>query len=156
MILFHGSNIDIQEIDVSRGQKFKDFGQGFYTTPIRQQAESWANRIALTFGGEPVVNRFEFDLDKAVNDGLKVLIFDEPSPEWALFVMANRNTDNETVHEYDIVIGPVADDKMVRLFSLYRQEFINLEAVVEGLKYKGLNSQYFFGTQRSIKYLHKL
>lgn len=38
MKLYHGSNLSIQNIDLSKGQKYKDFGQGFYTTHLREQA----------------------------------------------------------------------------------------------------------------------
>ena len=38
MILYHGSNLPIDSIDLSQGKKFKDFGQGFYTTHLKDQA----------------------------------------------------------------------------------------------------------------------
>ena len=102
----------------------------------------------------PVVTEFEFDLQSAVSAGLKVKQFEKPDREWALFVMANRRQDgNEFHHDYDIVIGPVADDRMARLFGLYDMEIIDLDAVVAGLIYKDLNSQYFFATEQSLKYI---
>lgn len=157
MILYHGSNRPIHDIDLSQGKKFKDFGRGFYTTHIKEQAVYWSRRIADRFGGTPTVTEFEFNLDGAVNAGLNVKIFDKPDKEWALFVMANRRQDdNEFHHDHDIVIGPVADDNMARLFGLYDMEIIDLDAVVSGLIYKDLNSQYFFATEASLKYLNRL
>ena len=154
MILYHGSNQPIHEIRLSEGKKYKDFGQGFYTTHIKEQAVYWSRRIAERFGGVPVVTEFEFDLQSAVSAGLKVKQFEKPDREWALFVMANRHQDgNEFHHDYDIVIGPVADDRMARLFGLYDMEIIDLDAVVAGLIYKDLNSQYFFATEQSLKYI---
>ncbi len=154
MILYHGSNQPIHEIRLSEGKKYKDFGQGFYTTHIKEQAVYWSRRIAERFGGVPVVTEFEFDLQAAVSAGLKVKQFEKPDREWALFVMANRRQDgNEFHHDYDIVIGPVADDRMARLFGLYDMEIIDLDAVVAGLIYKDLNSQYFFATEQSLKYI---
>ena len=71
--------------------------------------------------------------------------------------MANRSQNNEEYrHDYDIVIGPVADDRMARLFGLYEMEIIDLDAVVAGLIYKDLNSQYFFATERSLNYIRKV
>ena len=71
--------------------------------------------------------------------------------------MANRQQGHvEFHHDYDIVIGPVADDKMARLFGLYDMEIIDLEAVVSGLTYKDLNSQYFFATEEAVKYLKRI
>lgn len=157
MKLYHGSNQDIERIELSRGKKYKDFGQGFYTTHIYDQAEYWSKRVANRFGGTPKVTGFEFDLSAAISEGLNVKIFDYPDKEWALFVMANRKQEGEEFrHDYDIVIGPVADDKMARLFGLYDMEIIDLDAVVAGLIYKDLNSQYFFATESSLKFIRKI
>ena len=157
MILYHGSNRPICEIDLAKGKKYKDFGQGFYTTHLREQAVYWSRRIADRFGGEPAITAFEFDLDAATAEGLNIKIFEKPDKEWALFVMANRrNGVPEFRHDYDIVIGPVADDRMARLFGLYDMEIIDLDAVVAGLVYKDLNSQYFFATEKALKYLSPL
>lgn len=156
MRLYHGSNEVISAIDISKGKKYKDFGQGFYTTHIEEQAVLWSKRIAERYGGNPVVTEFEFDLEKAHKEGLKIKIFEKPDKEWALFVMANRNREIDFHHDYDIVIGPVADDNMARLFGLYDMNIIDLEAVVAGLIYKDLNSQYFFATEESLKYIHNL
>lgn len=157
MKLYHGSNQPIHNIDLSKGQKYKDFGQGFYTTHLREQAIFWSKRIADRFGGTPTVTEFEFDMDSALSDKLNIKIFSVPDKEWALFVMANRMQNNEEFrHDYDIVIGPVADDRMARLFGLYEMDVINLDAVVAGLIYKDLNSQYFFATERSLKYLGRI
>ncbi len=157
MKLYHGSNCLIDVIDLSFAKKYKDFGPGFYTTHLPEQALFWSRRIAERFGGLPTVTEFEFDLDTAIDDGLKIKVFEHPDREWALFVMANRRQDGEEFkHDYDIVIGPVADDKMARLFGLYDLEIIDLDAVVAGLVYKDLNSQYFFATERSLKYIKRL
>lgn len=154
MILYHGSNMLIRDVDLSRGKAYKDFGRGFYTTHIKQQAEYWSRRIANRYGGTPTVSVFEFDIQAAISAGLKVKVFETPDKEWALFVMANRRQDNDEFrHDYDIVAGPVADDNMARLFGLYDMEIINLEAVVDGLIYKNLNSQYFFATEKSLQFL---
>lgn len=157
MKLYHGSNQAIQRIDLSLGQKYKDFGQGFYTTPLREQALFWSRRISDRFGGEPTVSEFEFDMESAVSDGLNIKIFEKPDKEWALFVMANRKQDGKAFrHDYDMVIGPVADDRMARLFGLYDMDIIDLDAVVSGLIYKDLNSQYFFATERSLHYIQRV
>lgn len=154
MRLYHGSNQPIHSIDLAKGRPFKDFGKGFYTTHLSEQAVYWSRRIADRFGGNPYVTVFEFDLERATTDGLNIKVFEQPDKEWALFVMANRKvSDVEFRHDYDIVIGPVADDNMARLFGLYDMEIIDLEAVVSGLVYKNLNSQYFFATEKSLNYL---
>ena len=157
MILYHGSNQRIDKIDLSQSNKFKDFGQGFYTTHLQDQAFYWSRRIADRFGGVPTVTEFEFDLEAAIAAGLNVKVFENPDKEWALFVMANRKQDREEFHhDYDIVIGPVTNDNMARLFGLYDMEIIDLDAVVAGLVYKDLNSQYFFATEASLKYIRRI
>lgn len=155
--LYHGSNMPIVSVDLSKGQKYKDFGQGFYTTHLQEQAIYWSTRISDRFGGTATVTEFEFDLNAALADGLNVKVFQQPDKEWALFVMANRRQDGgDFCHDYDIVIGPVADDRMARLFGLYDMEIIDLDAVVAGLIYKDLNSQYFFATERSLNYIKRI
>lgn len=157
MRLFHGSNQPILNIDLSKGKKYKDFGQGFYATHIREQATYWSKRMSDSFGGNATVTEFEFDMDGAIADGLNIKTFNLPDKEWALFVMANRKQNGDDFHhDYDIVIGPVADDRMARLFGLYDMEIIDLDAVVAGLVYKGLNSQYFFATERSLNYINRI
>lgn len=157
MKLYHGSNQQIENIDLSKGKKFKDFGQGFYATHLEKQALEWSKTVTNRFGGTPTVMKYEFDLDKAIAAGLNVKVFEVADREWALFVMANRDRSGEEYHhDYDIVIGPVADDDMARLFGLYDMKIIDLEAVVAGLIYKDFNSQYFFATERAIKFLVKL
>lgn len=157
MKLYHGSNQPIHNIDLSKGKKYKDFGQGFYTTHLPEQAVYWSKRISDRFGGIATVTEFEFDMDAALAEGLNVKIFEKPDKEFALFVMANRKQSGEDFsHDYDIVIGPVADDRMARLFGLYDMEIIDLDAVVAGLIYKDLNSQYFFATARALNYLKRV
>lgn len=157
MKLYHGSNQPIHNIDLSKGKKYKDFGQGFYTTHLPEQAVYWSKRISDRFGGIATVTEFELDMDAALAEGLNVKIFEKLDKEWALFVMANRKQSGEDFsHDYDIVIGPVADDRMARLFGLYDMEIIDLDAVVAGLIYKDLNSQYFFATERALNYLKRV
>lgn len=157
MILYHGSNTSVREVDLSKCRPFKDFGQGFYLTDILPQAERMAQRVCRWSNGEPIVSVFEFDIDSARDAGLDIRIFNCPSPEWALFVMANRNEGiPQPAHTHDIVIGPVADDRMARQFALYDNDAIDLETVVRGITYKDLTSQYFFHTPRALSFLKPL
>lgn len=61
MILYHGSNIKINEIDLDKSKPHKDFGKGFYLSEDESQAMEMARFKSLTLGGDPVVSRFEFD-----------------------------------------------------------------------------------------------
>lgn len=155
MKLYHGSNTVIEQIVLSKCKPFKDFGQGFYLTEIREQAEQMAKRTSAIYGGEPVVTEFEFD-ETALNT-LSVKTFEKPSEEWALFIMANRDRNEaHPIHCYDVVIGPVADDTIATLFRNFDDGIIDLQMLVNGLKYKKVSSQYLFHSAQAIKYLRRI
>ena len=61
MVLYHGSNIEIDSIDLRKCRPYKDFGCGFYLTSIEEQAEIWAKRISRIFSGESWITAYEFD-----------------------------------------------------------------------------------------------
>lgn len=156
MILYHGTNIDFDTINLTKSHKYKDFGQGFYLTDIRKQAEELASKRSCLFGGYPVIQEYEFD-EKLLEEGeLRVLKFDRPSEEWADFIFKNRNRETNYIHDYDIVIGPIADDGVAYLLGLYDEGVIKIGDLSKRLEYKNLNRQYFFGTEKSLKYLKRL
>lgn len=61
MTLYHGSNVDIQKIELSKCRPNKDFGKGFYLTSIKEQAERMALRVSKMYGGTPFVNIYSFN-----------------------------------------------------------------------------------------------
>lgn len=65
-------------------------------------------------------------------------------------------SDSGFKHDYDVVIGPVADDGVVFQLNLFLNHAISEDQLVEQLTYRRLNTQYFFGTERAISKLHKL
>ena len=157
MILYHGSNIAIENIELSKCRPYKDFGKGFYLTDIRRQAERMAARTAKMFHGEPTLTSFEFDLNSAQKQCLKIKIFNSPDEEWARFVMANRDINAvQPNHDYDIVIGPVADDTIARLLRMFIENFISEQQLVKELTFSDVTSQYFFHTEAAIKMLKKI
>ena len=157
MILYHGSNMTIDRIDLGKCRPYKDFGKGFYLTDIRHQAERMAARTVKMFRGVPTLTAFEFDLEKALTIGLKIKIFNAPDDEWARFVMSNRDINvPQPCHDYDIVIGPVADDTIARLLRMFTENFISEEQLVKELTFSQVTSQYFFHTEAAIKMLKKL
>lgn len=157
MILYHGSNMAIDRIDLEMCRPYKDFGKGFYLTDIRHQAERMAARTIKMFKGVPTLTAFEFDLGNAVKVGLKIKTFNSPNEEWARFVMSNRDINvSQPCHDYDIVIGPVADDTIARLLRMFTENFISEEQLVKELTFSQVTSQYFFHTEAAIKMLKKL
>lgn len=157
MKLYHGTNCDFTKIDFRKCKPNKDFGKGFYLTEIRRQALDMAiRRCEFEQSGTPVVQEYLFD-EKSLNDGsLNVKIFSGVCVEWAEFILRNRTSKKNTVHDYDIVVGPVADDGVVYQLNLYMQHLITIEQLVKGLEYRKLNNQYFFGTDKAISRLKRL
>lgn len=153
--LYHGSNVKITAIDLSLCNPNKDFGQGFYLTDIREQAEQMAiRRTRITGEGTPTISTFEFDETLLGSKELNVKMFDKPNKEWALFILANRNNKKQKVkNDYDIVVGPIADDGVAFQLERYVKHMISLNALVKELTYRHLNRQYFFGTESSISKL---
>ena len=158
MILYHGSNVDIESIDLGRSSVGKDFGCGFYLTASREQAERMGRRRARLYGGEMVVSTFEFDEKAAREAGLNIKDFLSYSKEWADFVLANRKNDTRTqIHDFDIVHGPIANDDVGFQIRRLLAGMITIETFLNELKFKeGVTYQYFFATERSIQFLKKL
>lgn len=158
MILYHGTNTDIDEIDLAKGHRYKDFGQGFYLTPSRDTAVRMARKKANLFGGKAYLIEYEFDYVNAAKSNLNLKSFSEKAtPEWFLFVESNRDRNLEhPVHNYDIVVGPIADDGVVLQITNYRGGYISVEQAANLLQDKYLDLQYYFGTQISLTYLHKI
>lgn len=156
MTLYHGSNEDIQTIDLETGLRFKDFGKGFYLTPDKSTAMRMAKKKARLFGGTPTLITYDLS-ESALNSELKVKVFPEKaSVEWFLFVDANRDRNHQQpIHDYDIVIGPIADDGVVLQLTNYKEGIYSPEQAAQLLQDKFLDQQYYFGTQRALNFLHK-
>lgn len=157
--LYHGSNLIIKDIDLSKSKRGKDFGQGFYLNANPDQAMAMAIRTARFLNeGHPTLSCFEFDEAYAVENGLKIKIFPDYSEEWAEFVVMNRKNNSDTpIHPYDIVIGPIADDTVGVQIRRYIMGYLSASALVEELKFRGDHAvQYFFGTPEAIKLLKRI
>lgn len=153
--LYHGSNVFIEKIDLTRSHPDKDFGKGYYLTDIRTQAEAMSiRRVRIAGEGEPTLTVYSFDESQLRSPELRVKVFDEPTEEWALFVLSNREASlTGYTHDYDIVIGPIADDGVAFQLDRYTRHMITLATLVEELTYRKLNRQYYFGTERALQTL---
>lgn len=155
MILYHGSDTIIDIIDLDKSRPYKDFGKGFYLSENEQQAREMATFRAMLTGGKPVITRFEFDENILSCSDLRVKIFREYSEEWADFIFANR--DGKETESYDIVYGPIANDKVGIQIRKLKDGSIDKNEFLNRLKYiKGITFQYYFGTESAIKHLVKL
>lgn len=146
--LYHGSNRMFDEVLLSKSRNRRDFGCGFYTTTIREQAEDWANSLHDRYGGEKRLYIFDFEQD----DSLKIKIFEGLTIEWLEMIKDNR-TIGGVSHAFDIVIGPVANDNTMPTIALYVDGTISAEAAIIQLEYFKANDQVSFHTERALQRL---
>jgi hypothetical protein len=147
MILYHGSFLEIPEPDTRHSRPKVDFGPGFYTTPIKEQASKWCARFSRD-GGHGVINAYE--CDEAFYAGAKVLRFDSYSEDWLDYVMACRR-GAVPAGSYDVVEGGVADDKVFNTVELYLDGLIDKGEAIKRLRFEKPNWQVCFRTQTAIE-----
>lgn len=158
MILYHGSNTSFEHIDLNKSLPNKDFGKGFYLSDNYEQAEEMAKFKVVISGGKAVVQSYQTDDAILEDTTLKIKTFKAYTQEWAEFILANRNNYSDVpAHDYDIVYGPIANDKVGMQIRKYKDGSINFEEFLHRLHYmKGITFQYFFGTEKAINKLRKL
>lgn len=157
MKLYHGTNIDFDHIDINKSKPNKDFGRGFYLSADYEQAKNMADiKVEQMETGMPLVQ--EYSISEIEMKSLKCMTFDNYTEEWAKFILLNRNNPSAVpAHDYDIVIGPIADDRVGVQLWKYESQLIDLPTLIKRLKYmKGITFQYFFGTERAIKLLKRI
>ncbi|MBR3895653.1 MAG: DUF3990 domain-containing protein [Bacteroidaceae bacterium] len=156
-MLYHGTNVAFDSIDLNKSKPNKDFGKGFYLSADYEQAMAMAEtKVDQLEFGSPIVLAFE--IDESQMEGLNILRFNEYSEEWATFILLNRrNESNQPAHNYDIVFGPIANDRVGVQLWKYETQSIDLPTLVRNLQHmKGITFQYFFGTEQAIKLLKQL
>ena len=152
MILYHGSNQNFNIIDLSKSKDKRDFGRGFYATTVREQAEDWARALFDRYKGDGI---FIYEIMFGPIESLLIKKFDELSEEWLSMVQKNR-TLGGIQHNFDIVQGPVANDKTARTIALYIAQIINAKEALERLKYNSVNNQVSFHTPAALSCLSVL
>jgi hypothetical protein len=144
--LYHGSNVAFDDIDLAKSKDKRDFGKGFYTTTIKEQARSWAASLQRRYGGD---GKFLYVFKYEMSAQLNVKVFDSMSLEWLEFVKDNRMTGG-LGHAFDIVKGPVANDNTMPTIALYVDGTIGVEAAIAQLAYHKANDQVSFHTIPSL------
>lgn len=149
MKLYHGSIGIVDRPRILEPNWTLDYGRGFYTTTSYDQAEAWVRR-RLDEAQQTVgyVNIYEYQ----ENLSLKELRFEKPDEEWVDFVMKNR-TQKGFEHDYDIVYGPVANDRVYAAFALFEGGLLSKQALIAELKAYKLVDQYLFHTEQALREL---
>lgn len=149
LILFHGTIADFDKVQLGKSHNRRDFGIGFYTTLLEQQAKEWAYRLSLR---EKNSKYFVYQFNFVENDTLKIKRFETLNKEWLEFIKENRSKGG-LQHKYDMVIGPVADDNTMETVQLYIAGVLTADEAMERLKYNKVNNQVSFHTEKALQYL---
>ncbi len=139
-VLFHGSNVIVEQPEIRVYGHYKDFGYGFYCTRFEMQAKKWA----LTKKSGHVVTQYDY----VQPEGLKVLTFPEMTDAWLDFVTDCRRGKE---HQYDIVEGPMADDQIWDFVEDFVSGAISREAFWALARFKHPTHQIVFCTPEALK-----
>ena len=140
-VIYHGSYGKIENPRMLEGKYTKDFGTGFYCTILKEQAEKWAKKYDT-----PIINEYEYD----ENPNLRIKNFTVMTEEWIDFIINSRNGET---HDYDIVIGAMADDQVYNYITDLIQGQITREAFWELAKFRHPTHQIAFCTDEALKCL---
>ena len=149
MILYHGSFITVDKPDLLHSRDNVDFGKGFYTTPIYDQAKSWCGKF-IRRGREGIISRYQFDETECGD--LKILCFESYSEEWLDFILSCRS--GKDTSDYDIVSGGVANDRVFNTVELYFEQLIDKAEAIKRLRYEKPNMQIVFRSEAALACLH--
>lgn len=140
-IIYHGSYCEVKEPEILEGKYTKDFGVGFYCTILEEQAIKWAQKYST-----PVINIYEYEENK----NLKIKEFTLMTEEWLDFIIDCRRGIK---HNYDIVIGAMADDQVYNYITDLLSGSITRQAFWELAKFRHPTHQIAFCTEKSLECL---
>lgn len=160
-ILYHGTVSEIERVDVRLGRGRKDFGKGFYMAVSKNQAvgmmhKKYREAVKRSRGKQENVfseRLYEIILDEKIISELKIKIFENADLEWLDFVLRCREI-GEMPHDYDMVIGPTADDDTALCLKTYWDglygkvgSYAAKKILLDNLETENLGVQYFIGKQ---------
>ena len=151
MKLYHGSIVAVRKPSLLPGRPNADFGKGFYTTSNVEQAVRWANiKKERENANRAVVSVYEFDEALLNNVEWNIRHFNGADESWLYFVADCRKG---RTHNYDLVLGPVANDKVFTTVNLFESGVLDAQAAILQLKAYKTYDQVFFHSERAIKEL---
>lgn len=146
MRLYHGSIVEVRKPNLRYCRKKTDFGRGFYTTTQKEQAEHWTTiKIERAHAGRRIVSVYEFDDTLLSNPELRIREFHGADEAWLSFVVESRGG---VKHDFDLVFGPVANDKVFTVVNLYESGVLDAPAAIAQLKAYKTYNQLSFHTKR--------
>lgn len=151
MILYHGGTDIVKEPRIILSEQGRDFGFGFYTTNIYEQALKWAKRQGRIRKKQAILNIYEFDNGSA-EEKLNFKKFTDYSIEWLEFVVNNRS-NLLFKHDFDIVFGKIANDDVGETIQAVVDGFMPLDFALQKLTFMPANNQYAFCSESSLAYV---
>ncbi len=153
MILYHGSNVIVREPKIIKAQRTLDFGNGFYTTTSKEQSYKWAlikKSREQSLNG--IINIYEVDDNLLEHKNFNIKRFNGACEEWLEFVVNNRLKLGYT-HDFHIVEGPVADDRVYACLDAFENKFMDMESAIRELRTYKLADQISFHSDEVINNL---
>lgn len=149
--IYHGSDVVVEKPEVMQSNRLLDFGIGFYTTSNKEQAGRWAEKVSLRNDtSKKRLSVYNLDIEKA-KDKLNIIEFISVDEKWLDFITLNRR-GKEIAEEYDIVMGPVADDNVYLTVKLFETGVLDKEEALKRLKVEKLFNQILFHTEKSLRF----
>lgn len=146
--LYHGSTVVVRKPSLRPGRSNADFGKGFYTTSNFEQAVRWAHiKQEREAAPRAVVSVYEFDETLLQNAELSIRHFTGADEPWLYFVTDCRKSRG---HDYDLVQGPVDNDKVFTTVNLFESGVLSAEAAILQLKAYKTYDQLSFHSARVI------
>lgn len=144
MILYHGSNVAVEKPNLVHSRKALDFGAGFYLTSDMEQAKIWAKRVTrLRKSGTALISVYETNMEW---EALRKKRFEAADLDWLRFVIENRTGASKDM-PYDVVIGPVANDRTIDVLNIYLQGTITEDIALRLLLPQKLKDQWVVKTE---------
>ena len=166
-VLFHGTPVNFNQVDISKSNTYTDFGKGFYLTSILEQAVEWAGRKRMervavnnwkSLKNFPLtyVLKFELSLEKLKKMNYK--IYEGYTTEWLKKVSTCRDRrlskQNQAQQEFDVTIGPMADNHVGEVLAKYWLGEYDEEETLQMIQFRKPNMQIAFHTERSLEAIH--
>ncbi len=153
MRLYHGSTVEVRKPSLRYGRERTDFGKGFYTTTLAEQAEHWANiKKDRAKAAKAVVSVYEIDDALLTDPALQIREFHGVDEAWLNFVVGCRK-EKAIKHNFDLVFGPVANDNVFTTVNLYESGILDVQAAIAQLRAYKTYDQLSFHTQKVIEAL---
>jgi hypothetical protein len=143
MILYHGTDVVIEKPLFNKGRKDVDFGKGFYLTEDRNMAQKWSCNKTPS-----IVNEYTADISMLKAKKLTV------SEEWLDYVIFNRAHEGKIPFDdtqYDVIVGPTANDKLFATLDLYTDGVISKEQTINVINCMNYSNQYVFKNNKAIE-----